>query len=29
MDLAFTPEELKFRDEIKTWIKAHLPAAPM
>ena len=26
MDLAFTPEELKFRDEIKTWIKAHLPA---
>ncbi|MFT3779832.1 MAG: acyl-CoA dehydrogenase family protein [Ottowia sp.] len=26
MDLAFTPEELKFRDEIRAWIKASLPA---
>ena len=26
MDLAFTPEELKFRDEIRTWVKANLPA---
>jgi hypothetical protein len=25
MDLAFTPEELKFRDEIRSWVKAHLP----
>ena len=25
MDLAFTPEELKFRDEIRAWVKAHLP----
>lgn len=27
MDLAFTPEELKFRDEIRTWVKDALPAA--
>ena len=26
MDLAFTPEELIFRDEIRAWIKANLPA---
>ncbi len=26
MDLAFTPEELAFRDEIRTWVKANLPA---
>ncbi|MCA0326370.1 MAG: acyl-CoA dehydrogenase family protein [Proteobacteria bacterium] len=25
MDLAFTPEELKFRDDIRAWVKAHLP----
>ena len=25
MDLAFTPEELGFRDEIRTWVHAHLP----
>ena len=25
MDLAFTPEELKFRDEIRAWVKEHLP----
>ena len=25
MDLAFTPDELKFRDEIRTWVKANLP----
>ena len=25
MDLAFTPEELKFRDEIRAWVKTHLP----
>ena len=25
MDLAFTPEELAFRDEIRTWVKANLP----
>ncbi len=27
MDLAFTPEELKFRDEIRTWVKSNLPQA--
>ncbi|MBS0608667.1 MAG: acyl-CoA dehydrogenase family protein, partial [Proteobacteria bacterium] len=27
MDLAFTPEELKFRDEIRAWVKASLPPA--
>jgi len=26
MDLAFTPEELAFRDEIRTWVKDNLPA---
>ena len=25
MDLAFTPEELAFRDEIRAWVKANLP----
>ena len=25
MDLAFTPEELKFRDEVRAWVKANLP----
>lgn len=25
MDLAFTAEELQFRDEIRTWVRAHLP----
>ena len=25
MDLAFTPDELKFRDEIRAWVKANLP----
>jgi alkylation response protein AidB-like acyl-CoA dehydrogenase len=25
MDLAFTPEELAFRDEIRTWVHANLP----
>ena len=25
MDLAFTPEELAFRDEIREWVRAHLP----
>mgnify|MGYP000715213433 CR=1 FL=1 len=25
MDLAFTPEELAFRDDIRTWVKANLP----
>ena len=25
MDLAFTPEELKFRDEIRDWVKGALP----
>ena len=25
MDLAFTPEELGFREEIRTWVDAHLP----
>ena len=25
MDLAFTPEELAFRDEIRTWVRANLP----
>ena len=27
MDLAFTPEELKFRDEIRDWVKGALPKA--
>ena len=26
MDLAFTPEELAFRDEIRAWVKDNLPA---
>ena len=25
MDLAFTPEELGFREEIRAWVRAHLP----
>ena len=25
MDLAFTPEELKFRDEVRAWVQANLP----
>ncbi|QIL81544.1 pimeloyl-CoA dehydrogenase large subunit [Diaphorobacter sp. HDW4A] len=25
MDLAFTPEELAFRDEIREWVRTHLP----
>ncbi|MEN9539167.1 MAG: hypothetical protein RLZZ126_1402 [Pseudomonadota bacterium] len=25
MDLAFTPEELAFRDEVRTWVRANLP----
>jgi alkylation response protein AidB-like acyl-CoA dehydrogenase len=27
MDLAFTPEEQTFRDEIRAWVKANLPPA--
>ena len=26
MDLAFTPEELKFREDIRAWVRANLPA---
>ena len=26
MDLAFTPEEERFRAELRTWLGAHLPA---
>jgi alkylation response protein AidB-like acyl-CoA dehydrogenase len=26
MDLAFTPEEQQFRDDIRQWVRAHLPA---
>ena len=26
MDLAFTPQELAFRDEIRSWVKHNLPA---
>ncbi|CAM4061309.1 acyl-CoA dehydrogenase family protein [Comamonas aquatilis] len=25
MDLAFTPEEQSFREEVRTWVRAHLP----
>ena len=25
MDLAFTPEELAFRDDIRNWVHANLP----
>ena len=25
MDLAFTPQEQKFRDEVRTWVRANLP----
>ena len=25
MDLAFTPEEQAFREEVRTWVHAHLP----
>ena len=27
MDLAFTPEEQAFREEVRAWVKAHLPSA--
>ena len=27
MDLAFTPEEQKFREDIRAWVRANLPAA--
>ena len=26
MDLAFTPEEQKFRDDIRAWVRGNLPA---
>lgn len=26
MDLAFTPEEQQFREDVRTWVRAHLPA---
>lgn len=26
MDLHFTPDELRFRDEIRAWVRTHLPA---
>ncbi|NCP41034.1 MAG: pimeloyl-CoA dehydrogenase large subunit, partial [Rhodoferax sp.] len=26
MDLAFTPEEEQFRQQVRTWVRAHLPA---
>ena len=26
MDLAFTPEEQAFREEVRTWVRANLPA---
>ena len=26
MDLSFTPEEQKFREEIRAWVKENLPA---
>ena len=26
MDLAFTPEEQAFREDIRSWVKANLPA---
>ncbi len=25
MDLAFTPEEQAFREEVRTWVQANLP----
>ena len=25
MDLAFTPEEQKFREEVRAWVRANLP----
>ena len=25
MDLAFTPEEQQFREDIRTWVRANLP----
>ena len=27
MNLNFTPEEQAFRDEVRTWVQAHLPQA--
>ena len=27
MDLAFTPQEQAFREEVREWVKAHLPEA--
>ncbi|WP_329340294.1 acyl-CoA dehydrogenase family protein [Streptomyces sp. NBC_00663] len=29
MDLAFTPEEVAFREEARAWLLAHVPAAPL
>ena len=26
MDLAFTPEEQAFREEVRTWVHTHLPS---
>ena len=26
MDLAFTPEEQAFREEVRHWVRTHLPA---
>ena len=27
MNLSFTPEEQTFRDEVRTWVRAHLPSS--
>ena len=29
MDLTFTPEELAFRDECRTWLAENIPSAPL
>ncbi|MFR9731209.1 acyl-CoA dehydrogenase family protein [Saccharopolyspora sp. MS10] len=29
MDLNFTAEDLAFRDEVRAWLRAHVPAAPL
>ena len=29
MDLAFTPEEQAFREEVRAWLAANLPAEPL
>ena len=29
MDLTFSTEDLAFRDEVRAWLRAHVPAEPL